>query len=451
MGRALGTPLLPWQQYVADVAGERREDGSFEYQVVIVSVPRQSGKTTLLRAVGAKRALTGRDVFYTAQTGKDARARWEDLVTAARESPALKDRIKIALRGGSEHVRFPGGGKFQAFAPTPQSLHGYTPPTVMLDEAFAHTAEVGALLMGAIEPAQQTVVDKQLWIVSTAGTAASVFLHDWIDRAMGGMARVALFLWGAADDQDPYDPDDIAAFHPTVGFRINGKLMSAADILAASEKLSAAEYERAYANRRTRTAANLIPPDTFAAIGVPDLAPPSSTSLVTLAYDVDEHQGGAAIVAVWLDDATGKPAGKVVEFRPGSPSWLVDRVGELVSEWRPAGDPVAIGQGPVLDVTAALRRDGYDVDELTEREFSAASTGFLNALTDRQLVVDEHDEHLAASVTGLTTRASGDGGIAFSRQHSVGLSSAALALVAALHRHRHQATSAAPLVVFAGA
>lgn len=446
IARALGTPLLPWQSYVADVAGERRPDGSYEHQVVIVTVPRQSGKTTLIRALGAKRALTGRDFFYTAQTGKDARARWEDLVKALRLSPAFRDRIDVKLRGGSEHVLFPGGGRFQAFAPTAESLHGYTPPGVCLDEAFAHSADSGNLLMGAIEPAQQTVVDRQLWIISTMGTAESVFLHDWIDRARGGMARVALFDWGASDEHDPFSLDDIAAFHPTVGQTINGKTMTAADILSAADKLPAAEYVRAYANRSTLTTSNLIPPDRWRALLDDQLLPPADPRDVLLAYDVDEHNQGAAIVGIWTDQATGKPAAKVIEYREGSASWLADAIDDLAGRWR-TGPPIAVGNGPVLDVTAQLRARGLTVDELSEREFAAATTGLL-ALVDDQQLLHDGGERLAASVTGLTTRAAVVDGVAFSRRHSAGSSAAAIALTAGLHRHRHQ-SAAVPLVRFA--
>src|SRR5215471_10973954 len=45
LAQALGKPMMPWQSYVADVALEVDEDGRFAYQLVIVTVPRQSGKT----------------------------------------------------------------------------------------------------------------------------------------------------------------------------------------------------------------------------------------------------------------------------------------------------------------------------------------------------------------------------------------------------------------------
>src|SRR5688572_29464794 len=76
IARALGQPLMPWQSLVADVAGEMLPDGTPAFREVIVTVPRQQGKTTWLLAMEVERC-TLRDrpqrVAYTAQTGSDAR------------------------------------------------------------------------------------------------------------------------------------------------------------------------------------------------------------------------------------------------------------------------------------------------------------------------------------------------------------------------------------------
>ena len=48
IARLLGTPFMPWQRQVADVALELLPDGSFAYREVIVTVPRQQGKTTMV-------------------------------------------------------------------------------------------------------------------------------------------------------------------------------------------------------------------------------------------------------------------------------------------------------------------------------------------------------------------------------------------------------------------
>lgn len=432
------------------MAGERLPSGAFKHQVVIWSTPRQTGKTTLIRAEGTKCAMCGRDTFYTAQTGKDARARWNDLVKALRVAPAFKPlvksgAIKVALRGGSEHVMFPGGGVFQCFAPTPESLHGYTPARVKIDEAFAQSQTSGELLMGAIEPAQQTIIDRQLWLVSTRGTTASTWFHDWIDRGMEGAPGIALFDWGASDHHDPFNLADIAQFHPGVGQRLNGKLMAPDDILAAASRMSRAEYIRAYANRTTATTANLIPAEAWREMAV-DLAPPSDTRGVTIAYDVDEHEASGAIVAIWTDAITNLPAIKVVQAGPGA-AWLASAVDDLDQAWRPAR-VVAVGNGPVLGTTEQLRARGVHIEEMPDREFAAATTAALAAIRERELVHDGNDL-LQDAMSGLVTRTAVVDGVAFSRRHSVGQSSVAIAATAGLYAHRG-GSDAAPLVRFAG-
>lgn len=450
VARALGTPLLPWQQHAADICGERRPDRSYEYQVVVITVPRQTGKTTLIRAIGTHRALVlGRDFFYTAQTGKDARERWMDLVNILRVNPALKDRIKISLRGGSEQVAFHAGGAFRVFAPSARSLHGYTPPSVCIDEAFAQSEGDGELLMGAIGPAQITILDKQIIIVSTMGTAASVFLHNWIDRAVAGTPRVAILDWGAGDDCDPYTPDGVASFHPGIGFELNGKTLEAGDVLEQAERNTRAEYERAYANRRTMTTSQLIAFDawTDGRLVDPDLAAPDDTRDITLAYDVSLDRLSSTITAQWITPS-GRLSTKVVQAGPGA-AWLADAVDDLVGRWRPR-DLVAAGNGPVLEVTADLVARGHAVRVLSEREYATATGAFLTRIETGGLV-HTGDPTLTHSVIGLAVRPGAVDGVAFSRRHSVGDSSAGIAAAVGLWVAADVSAQGRPLIDFGAA
>lgn len=82
----LGTPLMPWQRTVADVITELdpANPGAWRYPLVVISVPRQAGKTALLRALLVDRMMCYRkhEILMTAQTGKDARKRWKQITTA---------------------------------------------------------------------------------------------------------------------------------------------------------------------------------------------------------------------------------------------------------------------------------------------------------------------------------------------------------------------------------
>lgn len=184
----LGTPLMPWQEWVARIATERRTDDPRRYRfpLFLLTVPRQAGKTTIVRVILLTRAIIGLDrrAFYTAQTGKDATERWADLAAATmRRGCPLAPLVTLRKAAGSARLTVtPTGSRIAPFAPTPESLHGYTPHDVAMDELFALTDAEGADLEGAIIPAQLTLVDRQLLMLSTAGSRLSTYLRRKVDE-----------------------------------------------------------------------------------------------------------------------------------------------------------------------------------------------------------------------------------------------------------------------------
>ena len=127
VARRLRKPLMPWQQHAVDVALEVDPDtGELFYEEVVISVPRQSGKTTLLLALMIWRCLhmcrrlgTPQTVTYLAQSGKMARRKLERefipllrKATGLREVPHSRARPerdtdwKPSLNNGSEHILF---------------------------------------------------------------------------------------------------------------------------------------------------------------------------------------------------------------------------------------------------------------------------------------------------------------------------------------------------------
>lgn len=431
LSSALGTPFIPWQREAADVALERTPDGKPRFRVVVVTVPRQSGKTTFIRSVGLDKCITRPrgGFFYTAQTGKDARERWRDLVLAAKASP-LAPMLTIREGAGSERVILPNGAEFRCFAPTAKALHGYTPDDVVLDEAFVHDGPAGEELMAAIIPAQSTLTHAQLWIVSTAGTAESTFLHDWIDRGRAAITEghesgVCLIDYGAPDDADMYDPQTWRDTHPALGHLINEDA-----IRQAADSMSRAEFERAYGNRHTRTESTLIPLDRWNGLYNPDMAPVTLDGVV-LAYDVAYDGTASTITAVWRTPG-GRLATRIVERREGS-TWLIPTLQAY------DGRALAIAAddgGPTREVTDALRRADVEVTTLAGAESVTSTTAVLRAIREGDL---EHDgsEAYATAATGVATRAMGDG-VVISRRLSTGDVSPMLGLVAGAWVYDHQ-------------
>lgn len=436
----LGRGLMPWQLQVARVASEVDLDDPrrYRYPLVIVSVPRQSGKTTLAHAKNAHRTITRprHGAFYTAQTGKDARNRWHDCRQLVEDS-ALRRFVEegnrfggaIRLGAGDTAIRWPNGSTIRPFAPTAQSLHGYTPDTVDEDEVWAYDPVQGEALDGAIGPAQITLPHRQRWMFSTMGDADSTYWHDIVDQgraaveaqARGEHVEIAYFEWSAPDDVDLYDPAIWPTFHPAIGHTIEVR-----DLSVEAARQTSGTWQRAYCNRKTTTRESIVDLEGFERLARPELR--IEAAKARLAYDVAYDSSRASIVlAAPLVEDVVDDAGKVVDrvddlvavrvvrSAPGV-AWLPDAVVELSGKWKLT--PHADDGGPTRDVTDELRRRGFEVETATSTAFATASGAWLRRVRDGRLRWDGSDV-LRDGMAAAKTRPMGDA-IAFSRRHSAG-------------------------------
>lgn len=344
----LGTPLLPWQREVVDVAGEHDPAGVPYYREVRVTVPRQQGKTTLILAAIVDRCLAfdrPQRVVYTAQDRNHAREKWSEHVELLDRSP-LRRLYRVRRSNGSEAIRWRTGSTHGITSSDERAGHGFTLDLGVIDEAFA---QVDDRLVQAFRPAMVTRRDAQLWIVSTAGTDESTFLRERVDdgRARvdaGDRFGVAYFEWSAPDDADDGDPAVWAATMPALG-----TLVDVATIAADREAMDSAEFGRAYLNR-------------WAPAGVP------AFDLAAWTRCRDEHSAPGERPAFGIDvspdrrsstiaAAGARPDGRLhvelVERRAGT-EWVVPRIAELVERWRPPGvaiDPSSPAGSLVTDLT----------------------------------------------------------------------------------------------------
>lgn len=463
---------MPWQQYVANVATERLPDPvacgacagtwvesahvcPYAYQVIIVSVPRQSGKTLLIMVVLMVRCIMYRNhqALYTAQTGKDARERWKDQVKLAMGSP-LRSFLCVKRSQGSERIEIPGSqSMLGVFAPTPESLHGYTPDTVVVDEAFAQDEDEGHDLEAAIEPAQQTLPWRQMWLVSTRGTAASVWFHGWVEKGKAGVPGVALFDWGASEHHDPRDPDDLLSFHPALGLPDGlGNGITVEGIIAS--KLSPSEYERAYGNRETVTESHTIAAQAWSALSSPQ-EPPGGAPL-TLTYDVAYDRSASTIGVTWTDDA-GMIQHKMVRWELGS-SWVAADVADYARRWNVKA-VASDDTGPAREVTDQLRRMtpkeapavAREPRVLTSREVTVAWGELLSGVAAGEAAPFRHDGngHLDDAAAAVVPRPVLDA-YAPSRRYSPGDIAPLMCLMVGVYVAQHtRPAEQTPLVRFA--
>jgi hypothetical protein len=425
---------MPWQEYVADVLGEVDADGRYCYKFGIITVPRQSGKTTLDGALMDHRALVipRARVWFTMQSGKDAvdwliNEHWPIVAGFGRE-------VQLRRAAGSEHIRWRrSSGLIRPFPPTPDGLHSKISDLVVVDECWAFDLQRGRDIDQAIVPTQATRPNAQVVKVSTAGDATSTWWLGTVEQGRaaaraGRTSGIAYFEWACPDDLDPCEPSSWPIYHPAFGRTIGAEAMQAAlDILGPDE------FARAYGNRWVSTVSRVIPLGAWRA-AAEEPADLPGVGRVALAFDVAVDRSDGAIVAAWRD-SEGVAHVEVADHRPGV-GWLPERLGELAERWQPIS--VAYdAAGPALDVADVLIRSGSEPAGLKAREYTAACAGLLEALVAEPPKV-RYRPHpaLDAAANDAARRALGDAW-AWGRRQSAGSLAALTAATVAVWAYDH--------------
>jgi hypothetical protein len=357
VARRLGVPLMPWQQDLADVAYEfDPATGLLRYNEIDVTVPRQSGKTTLtlakkvFRLTAMARQLGPQRSTYTAQKRLNARKKLErdfaellrgsrsfKEITNAKARPTRATEWRLSLNNGSEAIQFGTGSFLQIDTPSRTGGHGDTLDDGTIDEAFAHeddTVEAG------MRPAMATRRSAQLWVISTAGDAKSKYLYRKVlagrsASESGAHGKVCYAEYSAPEDADPGDPVTWWGCMPALGHTI-------------AEDFIHGEWERAQRKGQEgidmflRAYLNLWPEvpnlgdddgdafDMEAWSALIDANPTLTSPSFGIATAPD--QSWSAICAAWRrpDGSTQLLLGD--DYRRDS-TWVADRAAELKSRW----------------------------------------------------------------------------------------------------------------------
>lgn len=411
---------MPWQRLVADIAYEIDEEtGRLAYREVRLTVPRQSGKTTLMLAAMTHRCIAMGDrqrVFYTAQTGKDARLKWEDEHVPVLERSALAPLIQVRRTNGSEAIRWNNGSLWSLLATTESAGHGAQADLGVLDEAFSY---VDDRLEQAMKPAMVTRPQPQLWIVSTAGTEDSLYLNEKIDdgrmrAAAGATSSVAFFEWSAPEEADIASPDTWRACMPALGLTVPIEA-----IRSDFESMREPEFRRAYLNQRQDRAASapwqIISEADWSACADKNSA---IADTPTIALDVTPSRSMASLCAAGVRD-DGVAHIEVIGNRPGT-SWVLD--------WFAADDRVRKYRSIVIDpvsgansLVSDLRNLGLQIVEVSTRQMVAGCGKFYDLATQGRL---RHIDQvpLNAAVAGSKKRNLGDAWAWHRRDNTVDVS-----------------------------
>ena len=415
---------MPWQRLVVDVAMEvDPATGQLWYREADVTVPRQSGKTTLDLGVMVHRALGFRlpqVVTYTAQSRIKAREKWEDehLPILARSPFAGLYRVRKTT--GNEAILWRNDSKHGIEASTEKAGHGPTLDLGVVDEAFAHT---DARVEQAMKPAMITRPSAQLWVDSTAGTVKSVYLRGKVNagrlRCEAGItSRVAYFDWSAPDDSDPADPATWYGCMPALGIvRADGTGVTEETIQAEFDSWELPEFRRAYLNQWLDAF-----PEEWLVISQADwrvLADLRSVAVDPVAFAVDMNpERDAVSVGIAGRRPDGLMHVELVHPRPSLEA-VVGRVAEMAARWNPCAvvvDPAA--GNPAASLITGLEDAGVEVLKPSVREVVQGCGQFYDAVMGAGL---RHlgQPDLDAAVAVAVQRPLGDAW-AWARKHATG-------------------------------
>ncbi len=366
----LGRPPLPWQVGAADLIGECDYNGNLINPLVVITVPRQAGKTALMHAVMTHRLTMRRQAraWYTAQTGIKAREQMWEMIEAANLSP-LAPILDTKVGAGDTSITIPRlGSRIRAHPPTVDSLHGAQSDLNVIDEGWFYDAETADGLMGAITPTQSTRPGAQTIVISTAGTAASVWFHDLVEQARAGEGGV-LIDYGVAKGTSADDFEAIAAAHPAIGHTQDVSILA-----SARAQMSEGEFLRAYGNLRTKSFDRVIPLELETLATADPLDMPTGAPVFGAAVSFERDD---AVIVAAVPDADGVPWCEIVHRAPTADG-MAARLAELTTIH--GGHVTAASAGPIASVAEDADRIGATITRVTDAELSASTADILDRL-----------------------------------------------------------------------
>ena len=181
------------------------------WRTVVVSTPRQMGKSWLIRAAAMVRAA--HPIFFGGEPQTVVHVANRHL--AARRIHSMSwgwaegAGLEVRTAQGQERIVWPDGSCWDAL--TLSNVYGSSANLVLLDEVWDVRAED---YREALRPTQRARRAPQLWALSTAHRRAGPLMSELMADGRDGRGRTLLLDWGARVDDDVLEPRVWAAASP---------------------------------------------------------------------------------------------------------------------------------------------------------------------------------------------------------------------------------------------
>lgn len=380
-----GEPL-EWQRLILDVLLARDERDKYAASAVGVSIPRQNGKSWVIRArcfYGL--IVSGERILFTCQHGDTADEMFKDLADAFEDEDnvELHARLKTVRKTNGQQAIYLENGGFIRFTTRTNSLaRGKTYDVLIYDEAQELTVSQQSASLPTISAGPlknpQTIY---LGTPPDPKCVGTVF-RDMHDRVHAGESNAAWMEWSAEEIGDPHDE--------TRWFETNPSLVERIPISTVRDEADSMPPD-AFARERlgwwtTRAAAveTVISKNDWDACAKKDGGPADGLTCAAVKFAPD---GSVAALATCVKPAEGEPFVRGVDVKAMHDA--TQPFAEWLAERRETVAAVALdGRHGVAAIKARLLALGMPpraVVEVSTRDAVAANSMFCDAVASHSV------------------------------------------------------------------
>lgn len=421
--------LDEWQKWIIRAILERYPDdhpehpGRLRYRQVVISIPRQVGKSLLggmlAGLYGLLAHVPGARVLSLASSLEQANIIYDRVLFAIRNNPHLSKRFKRATETRGI-VTADGAGRYQIMPAKESALQGYPISLCLFDEL--HIAKPG--MWSAAVLGTQARTDGLVLGITTAGDDTSetlLNLYKLGDRAVNGdpeLERFGFFVWEAPPGTQVDDPAALRTANPAIEC---GRI-PIADVLANVRTMPEHEARRYVLNQFISGAAqSWLPGEMFtkaAGKGIEKIVNPVLSIDRTKNF---EHCTISAAVRVGDKYETEL----IASLNQPNEEQLFDLICKLYIA--NAASAIAMDSGSFPGLAKRLKNKGFKVYELWHREIATACST-VYALFARGAITHANDPLLRVQMPRGVSKYQGETW-KISRKDSVGDVDAIYAMV----------------------
>lgn len=394
----LGITFDRWQDDAGRAMLAKGPDGLYAADAVVLSIPRQVGKTYLVGAVAFAMCVTTPDtlVLWTAHRYPTAADTFNDLRAMA-ERPELAPHIKTITTGtGQQAIHFRNGSRIMFGARERGFGRGFKRVGLLVfDEAQILTSvAIDDMLPSTNRHPNPLVV--YIGTPPKPGDPGDVFAGLRAD-ALSGQSTSTLYVEFSADaDADPDDRDQWRKANPSYPHHTPDRALE-----RLRKNLSTESFLReALGVWDVTTDVAAIDVEAWLRLARPNAAQPD-TATVVLDVSPDRAYGSLGVAGSGRKGRT-----LVIERTKPGTLWMVKALVKL----RDKRDIRQVGLHPSSQAGALipdLSAAGIEFTTLTTQHVGQACAGFIQAVTDRTVEHVGQDE-LNAAVANAKTRRSGE-------------------------------------------